>query len=164
MYIHYIAKKRGFPPNYKIERVEKMSVKRAFFGIFQKLVVFCCAIFFGFANAFSANLPSGYTELEYIQSSGTQYIDTDIYFDFAKNFKVNGRFYNPDASKRKIILGNYSGSGVLNIELKADPAYLELILLLQLRLMQLLMLLCLLMNWSHIMLIMMQYHINLRRL
>jgi hypothetical protein len=100
-----------------------MSVKRAFFGIFQKLVVFCCAIFFGFANAFSANLPSGYTELEYIQSSGTQYIDTDIYVDFAKNFKVNGRFYNPDASKRKIILGNYSGSGVLNIELKADPAY-----------------------------------------
>jgi hypothetical protein len=76
LYIHYIAKNRGFPPNYKIERVEKMSVKCAFFGIFQKLVVFCCAIFFGFANAFSANLPSGYTELEYIESTGTQYIDT----------------------------------------------------------------------------------------
>ena len=78
LYICYIAKNRGFPPNYKIERVAKMSVKRAFFSIFQKLTLFCCAIFFGFANAFSANLPSGYTELEYIQSSGTQYITTDV--------------------------------------------------------------------------------------
>ena len=55
-----------------------MSVKRAFFSIFQKLTLFCCAIFFGFANAFSANLPSGYTELEYIESTGTQYIDTGL--------------------------------------------------------------------------------------
>ena len=118
-----MAKRCGFPPIYKIERVEKMSAKRVFFGVLQKIMVICSAIFFGFANAFSANLPTGYTELEYIESTGTQYIDTDIYIDFAKNFKVNGRFYNPDASKRKIILGNYSGSGVLNIELKADPAY-----------------------------------------
>ncbi|MBR6838229.1 MAG: hypothetical protein IKM94_01535, partial [Alphaproteobacteria bacterium] len=73
-----MAKRRGFPPVYKIERVEKMSVKRAFFSVFQKLTLFCCAIFFGFANAFSANLPSGYTELEYIESTGTQYIKTSL--------------------------------------------------------------------------------------
>ena len=41
-------------------------------------MVVCCAIFFGFSNAFSANLPSGYTELEYIESTGTQYIDTGL--------------------------------------------------------------------------------------
>ncbi len=55
-----------------------MSVKRAFFSIFQKIMVVCCAIFFGFTNAFAANLPSGYTELEYIESTGTQYIDTGV--------------------------------------------------------------------------------------
>ena len=69
-------KNRGFPPVYKIERVAKMSVKRAFFGIFQKLTLFCCAMFFGFADAFSANLPSGYTELEYIKSSNNAFLDT----------------------------------------------------------------------------------------
>ena len=53
-----------------------MSVKRAFFSIFQKLTLFCCAIFFGFANAFSANLPSGYTELEYVTFNATQSLDT----------------------------------------------------------------------------------------
>ncbi len=54
-----MAKRRGFPPVYKIERVAKMSVKRAFFSVFQKLVVFCCAIFFGFSNAFAANSGTG---------------------------------------------------------------------------------------------------------
>ena len=76
LYVYYIVKNRGFPPICKIERVEKMSAKHAFFSVFQKIIVVCCAIFSGFANAFSANLPSGYTELEYIESTGTQWIDT----------------------------------------------------------------------------------------
>ena len=78
LYNQNMAKRCGFPPVYKIERVEKMSAKRVFFGALQKIMVVCCAIFFGIANAFSANLPSGYTELEYIESTGTQYIDTGI--------------------------------------------------------------------------------------
>ncbi len=65
-----------------------MSAKRAFFGIFQKLVVVCCAIFFGFANAFSANLPAGYTELEYIESTGTQWIDTGISFAYSDVLRI----------------------------------------------------------------------------
>ncbi len=84
-----MAKRCGFPPVYKIERVAKMSVKRAFFSVFQKIMVFCCAIFFGFANAFSANLPSGYTELEYIESTGTQYIDTGITLDNNSGIDIN---------------------------------------------------------------------------
>ena len=36
--------------------------------------------------SFSATLPSGYTELEYIESTGTQYIDTGIYPD--KNTEI----------------------------------------------------------------------------
>jgi hypothetical protein len=81
LYVYYIAKNRGFPPVYKIERVAKMSAKRAFFSIFQKLTLFCCAMFFGITHAFSANLPSGYTELEYIGTNHNAYIMT--------NFTVN---------------------------------------------------------------------------
>ena len=55
-----------------------MSAKRVFFGALQKIMVVCCAIFFGFANAFSANLPAGYQQVEYIESNGTQYFDTGI--------------------------------------------------------------------------------------
>jgi hypothetical protein len=90
LYGYYIVKNRGFPPVYKIERVEKMSAKRAFFSVFQKIMVVCCAIFFGFANAFSANLPSGYTELEYIESTGTQWIDTGV--NIGENIQTKVKF------------------------------------------------------------------------
>ena len=52
-------------------------------------------------------LPLGYTEVEYLQSSGTQYINTNIYFDFSKNFRVVGKVINPDTTTRKIILSSY---------------------------------------------------------
>ncbi len=53
-------------------------------------------------------LPDGFTTLEYL-TSGTdgQYIDTGILFDPTKNFRVVGSVINPDATLRKIILGNY---------------------------------------------------------
>ena len=68
-------------------------------------------------------LPSGYTPVEYITSNGTNYFNTSIYFDFAKDFKVVGKFSNPKSTVRKIIIGNYSGSGVYNLELKADGKF-----------------------------------------
>ena len=34
---------------------------------------------FSFSNSFASVLPAGYTELEYIEATGTQYIDTGIY-------------------------------------------------------------------------------------
>ena len=87
-----MAKRCGFPPIYKIERVEKMSAKRVFFCVLQKIVVICCAIFFGFANAFAANLPAGYTELEYIESTGSQYINTEIGTSSITKTEVVGQF------------------------------------------------------------------------
>ena len=54
---------------------------------------------------------SGYTQLEYITSTGTQYIDSGIYFDIAKDFRVKGMVINPNASQRKVIMGNYQGDG-----------------------------------------------------
>ncbi len=69
-----------------------MSAKRVFFGALQKIVVICCTIFFGFTNAFSANLPSGYTELEYIESTGSQYINTEIGTSSITKTEVVGQF------------------------------------------------------------------------
>ena len=38
------------------------------------------------------SLPKGYTELEYIESSGTQYIDTGVVYSSAKNFRTKMKF------------------------------------------------------------------------
>ena len=38
------------------------------------------------------SLPSGYTELEYIESTGNQYIDTGVAYSHTKNFRTKMRF------------------------------------------------------------------------
>jgi hypothetical protein len=91
-----------------------MSVKRAFFGIFQKLTLFCCAIFFGITNTFAANLPNGYTELEYVTFDGTNstgaYVDTGLkYYTDIPNTKIrlvaDAKVYN--GSGWQLIAGNH---------------------------------------------------------
>jgi len=109
-----MEKRRGFPPVYKIERVAKMSVKRAFFGVLQKIMVICCAIFFGFTNAFSANLPSGYTELEYIESTGTQYIDTGIYGTEHHGMEIKYSYPTLDSGYSGRLCGGRTGAGSEN--------------------------------------------------
>jgi hypothetical protein len=86
-----------------------MSVKRAFFGIFQKFMVVCCAMFFGITHAFSANLPSGYTELEYIESTGTQYIDTVIKQQDGDEFGLVYQQVTLDTSYRSLFGAAESG-------------------------------------------------------
>ncbi len=114
LYNFNIVKNRGFPPVYKIERVAKMSIKCAFFSVFQKIMVVCCAIFLGFANAFAANLPSGYTELEYVTFDGTNstgaYVDTGLkYYTDIPNTKIrlvaDAKVYN--GSGWQLIAGNH---------------------------------------------------------
>ena len=130
LYICYIAKKREFPPVYKVERVAKMSVKRVFFGVFQKIMVICCAIFFGIANAFAANLPSGYTELEYIGTTGTQYIDTQaaltVNFDLHATIEVvstlKGFFIGSTNGSDDFFVGVYS-SETLNSGISGAVAW-----------------------------------------
>ena len=82
-----------------------MSVKRAFFSVFQKLTLFCCAMFFGFANAFAANLPSGYTELEYIESSGTQWIDTGYTPNQDTSVMLDAQYINYNSGTQGILFG-----------------------------------------------------------
>ena len=52
----------------------------------RRCLAFLFSAFSFISSAFSATLPSGYTRLEYIESSGTQYIDTGIYAD--KNTEI----------------------------------------------------------------------------
>ena len=54
--------------------------------------------------SFSATLPSGYTELEYIESTGTQYIDTGVVP--ADNFDVTVTVSFDDLSEPGIVLGS----------------------------------------------------------
>ena len=105
LYNQNMAKRCGFPPIYKIERVAKMSAKRVFFGVLQKIMVICCAMFFGFTNAFSANLPSGYTELEYIESSGTQYIDTGYTPNQDTSVMLDAQCINYNSGTQGILFG-----------------------------------------------------------
>ncbi len=53
-------------------------------------------------------LPSGYTELKYLQGTGEQYIDTGLYFDFSSSYNIFGKATNIDLQNRNVILGSYS--------------------------------------------------------
>ena len=48
-----------------------------------------------------------YTRVEYLQSTGTQYIDTGIYFDADQDMEIMATVLNPSTSSRKIIAGDY---------------------------------------------------------
>lgn len=68
-----------------------------------------------FGGTEQRNLPSGYTQVEYLQSSGTQKIDTSIIIDFSKDFRIKGKVVNISDNTRKIIFSNYTNnaSGVV---------------------------------------------------
>jgi len=53
----------------------------------KRLLGLLCALLFS-VPAMSANLPAGYTEVEYLESSGTQYIDTGFYYTNANHKAV----------------------------------------------------------------------------
>ena len=55
-----------------------MSKKHVFLQFFSKIAIFACVFCAFFIPSAFATLPAGYTELEYIESTGTQYIDTGI--------------------------------------------------------------------------------------
>ncbi|MCQ2580618.1 MAG: hypothetical protein MJ164_00400 [Alphaproteobacteria bacterium] len=55
-----------------------MSKKHIFLSIVSKITVFACVFCVFFISPVFATLPAGYTELEYIESTGTQYIDTGV--------------------------------------------------------------------------------------
>lgn len=60
-----------------------------------------------FADENEINLPDGYIRLDYIQSSGSQYIDTGINLTSISNLKIeaDAQFMNIDTSSSKLIFG-----------------------------------------------------------
>lgn len=76
-------------------------------------------------------LPTGYTRLSYLESSGTQYIDTGKVFDYSTEDEFYARFAVTDKTKTQILFGalaKSSGcsnqlvvvSGALRFDLHAD--------------------------------------------
>ncbi|MCQ2581010.1 MAG: hypothetical protein MJ164_02460 [Alphaproteobacteria bacterium] len=55
-----------------------MHKKHIFLRVFSKITIFACVFCAFFISPVFATLPAGYTPLEYIESTGTQYIDTGI--------------------------------------------------------------------------------------
>ena len=55
-------------------------------------------------------LPETIQQVEYIESTGTQYFDTSIYFDFSQDFRIIGIVNNPDTNITNII--NSASTGV----------------------------------------------------
>lgn len=66
-----------------------------------------------FVPDYSHNLPAGYTELEYIQSTGTQYIDTD--YVLSNNSRIDIDCQVNFTSEVNTLWGCYSGSGTYSL-------------------------------------------------
>ena len=59
-----------------------------------------------------------YKRLEYIESTGEQYIDTGIYLDYTKDFRVTGIIKNPSNNRRKVIFGNFTNNNNMSFSLE----------------------------------------------
>ena len=80
-------------------------LKGGFIGLLIAAAVFCGAF------AARAALPSGYAELEYIESTGTQYIDTGVTITPTMAVEADARF--TEIVKQARIFGNLCGTGIL---------------------------------------------------
>ncbi|MBP9999905.1 MAG: hypothetical protein KBT14_04455 [Proteobacteria bacterium] len=80
----------------RIRESKNMSKKHIFLSIFSKIAISVCVFCAFFISPVFATLPSGYTELEYIESTGIQYIDTGIYADL--NTKIDIDFSEQGSS------------------------------------------------------------------
>ena len=58
-------------------------------------------------------LPNEYQKVEYIESTGTQYIDTGVYMDSNKLVKIKFKYTEPQV--QSIVIGAYDGSTNCNI-------------------------------------------------
>lgn len=80
-------------------------------------VIVCAAVALG---AEAGRLPSGYAELEYIESTGTQYIDTGVTITPTMAVEADARF--TEIVKQARIFGNLCGTGYLNFSVYINGA------------------------------------------
>ncbi|MCQ2581217.1 MAG: hypothetical protein MJ164_03550 [Alphaproteobacteria bacterium] len=76
--MHKGKKLRNSKKKSKYRESKKMQKKHMFLRVFSKITIFACVFCAFFISPVFATLPAGYTELEYIESTGTQWIDTGI--------------------------------------------------------------------------------------
>lgn len=71
------------------------------------------------------NLPDGYTELEYIQCTGSQYIDVGVKPDFANLVRVKSKFLIANTTIRNCVCGTFSSGETisLNLEFANDGSF-----------------------------------------
>ena len=60
------------------------------------------------------------TRVSYLESSGTQYIDTGWKVDWSKDISITGTFAFPTLGQRLCIIGGYSAANELNIEIQSN--------------------------------------------
>ena len=65
-------------------------------------------------------LPIEYTQVEYIQSSGTQFVDTNKKFSYDTDFSVDIRFMPLTAGNRYCLFSGYSGNPEFNFEVNTS--------------------------------------------
>ena len=67
-------------------------------------------------------VPDGYTQLEYIQNTGTQYIDTGILLNPLNGFEIDCKFSTLTSGVRQLMFGNHrtANEESLNVELNSD--------------------------------------------
>lgn len=65
-----------------------------------------------------SGLPVEYTLLEFIESTGTQYIETGVYLDYGKDIRITGTVVNKAANKRKVVVGNYNTTNTMSLSLE----------------------------------------------
>lgn len=63
------------------------------------------------AKVVSGALPAGYTQLAFLESSGTQYIDTGVVFGKTNGFSITYQVVAPDSSGNQIICGSRNDDG-----------------------------------------------------
>ena len=70
-------------------------------------------------------VPDGYTQLEYIESTGKQYIDTGVKPDFANLVRVKSKFLIANTTIRNCVCGTFSSGETisLNLEFADDGSF-----------------------------------------
>ena len=82
-----------------------------------------CLMALAQAPSISAALPSGYTQLAFLESSGTQYIDTGVVFGKTNGFSITYQVVAPDLSGNQVICGSRNDDGNTRCILGSNSPY-----------------------------------------
>ena len=73
-----------------------------------------------YGNSIQGKLPDTYQEVEYIENTGTQYIDTEFTPDYTKNIEIKIVFEPTVSDSRYCLLSNFAVADNLSLEVKEN--------------------------------------------